>query len=80
MHESLSLITYTFKIIRRVQIPPDDPTSDPEIEDDDAELILEKLEEEMMAEYEDSDEDVVRVDDIVKIYRENHAVTPHFLN
>ncbi|XP_066601228.1 intraflagellar transport protein 57 homolog [Prorops nasuta] len=54
----------------KVNILPDEPTPEPEIEDDDAELILEKVEEEMMAEYDDDDddEDVLHVDDITKLY------------
>lgn len=55
----------------RVEIPPDDKTPEPEIEDDDAELILEKVEEEMMAEYEEEDEDVLHIDDITKLYGQN---------
>ena len=56
----------------RVEIPPDDPTPEPEIEDDDAELILEKVEEEMMAEYEEEDdEDILHIDDITRLYGQN---------
>lgn len=54
--------------ICRVEIPPDEPNDEPDIEDDDAELILEKVEEEMMAECEDEDEDILHVDDITKLY------------
>ncbi|XP_076655690.1 intraflagellar transport 57 [Halictus rubicundus] len=56
---------------RKVEIPPDEPNNDPEIEDDDAELILEKVEEEMMAEYDDEEEDILHVDDITKLYGQN---------
>ena len=52
----------------RVEIPEDDSTPEPEIEDDDAELILEKVEEEMMADYDEEDEDVLHIDDISKLY------------
>ena len=59
----------------RVRIPPDETILEPEIEEDDAELILEKVEEEMMAEYdEDDDDDVVHVDDITKIYKEASVI------
>lgn len=68
------LIEIETKNICRVKITLDDPSSDPEIEEDDAELILEKLEEEMMADYEEEDEDVLHVDDIVKLYTESNAV------
>ncbi|KAK9309553.1 hypothetical protein QLX08_000798 [Tetragonisca angustula] len=53
---------------KKVQISPDEPSNEPDIEDDDAELILEKVEEEMMAEYDDEDEDILHVDDITKLY------------
>lgn len=57
---------------KKVEIPPDDPTPEPEIEDDDAELILEKVEEEMMAEYEEEDdEDILHIDDITRLYGQN---------
>lgn len=59
---------------KKVNIPPDEPTPEPEIEDDDAELILEKLDEEINADFEDEeeeDEDIVHVDDITKLYGEN---------
>ncbi|KYM82897.1 Intraflagellar transport protein 57 like protein [Atta colombica] len=55
----------------RINIPPDEPTPEPDIEDDDAELILEKVEEEMMAEYDDDDQDILHIDDITKIYGQN---------
>lgn len=55
----------------RVQISPDEPSNEADIEDDDAELILEKVEEEMMAEYDDEDEDILHVDDITKLYGQN---------
>lgn len=59
----------------RVNIPPDEPTPEPEIEDDDAELILEKLEEEINADFEEEEEeeeeDIIHVDDITKLYGEN---------
>lgn len=55
----------------KVNIPPDEPTPEPDIEDDDAELILEKVEEEMMAEYDDDDQDILHIDDITKFYGEN---------
>lgn len=58
--------------IVRVEILPEDPTTEPDIEDDDAELILEKVEEEMLAEYEEEDDDdVLHVDDITKLYGQN---------
>ncbi|XP_015602420.1 intraflagellar transport protein 57 homolog [Cephus cinctus] len=67
--EALTLLKFKWK---KIEIPPDDPTPEPEIEDDDAELILEKVEEEMMAEYEEEDEeDVLHVDDITKLYGRN---------
>ncbi|KAM0731664.1 Intraflagellar transport protein 57-like protein [Formica fusca] len=57
---------------KKINILPDEPTPEPDIEDDDAELILEKVEEEMMAEYDDDDEqDILRIDDITKLYSEN---------
>ncbi|CAK9795102.1 Intraflagellar transport protein 57 homolog [Anthophora quadrimaculata] len=56
---------------KKVEIPPDEPNNEPDIEDDDAELILEKVEEEMMAEYDDEDEDILHVDDITKLYGQN---------
>ncbi|GAB1859170.1 Intraflagellar transport protein 57-like protein [Camponotus japonicus] len=57
---------------KKVNIPPDEPTPEPDIEDDDAELILEKVEEEMMAEYDDDDEqDILHIDDITKLYSQN---------
>ncbi|XP_014485852.1 PREDICTED: intraflagellar transport protein 57 homolog [Dinoponera quadriceps] len=55
----------------KANIPPDEPTPEPDIEDDDAELILEKVEEEMMAEYDDEDQDVLHIDDITKFYSQN---------
>ncbi|XP_008217705.1 intraflagellar transport protein 57 homolog [Nasonia vitripennis] len=55
---------------KKVQIPPDETVLEPEIEEDDAELILEKVEEEMLAEYDDDDDDVIHVDDITKLYKE----------
>ncbi|XP_029673373.1 intraflagellar transport protein 57 homolog [Formica exsecta] len=58
---------------KKINILPDEPTPEPDIEDDDAELILEKVEEEMMAEYDDDDEqDILRIDDITKLYSENN--------
>lgn len=54
----------------KVNILPDEPTPEPDIEDDDAELILEKVEEEMMAEYDDDEQDVLHIDDITKFYSE----------
>lgn len=56
---------------KKVDIPPDEPSNEPDIEDDDAELILEKVEEEMMAEYDDEDEDILHIDDITKLYGQN---------
>ncbi|EFN73091.1 Intraflagellar transport protein 57-like protein [Camponotus floridanus] len=57
---------------KKVNIPPDEPTPEPDIEDDDAELILEKVEEEMMAEYDDDDEqDILHIDDITKLYSQH---------
>ncbi|XP_031772495.1 intraflagellar transport protein 57 homolog isoform X2 [Apis florea] len=56
---------------KKLEISPDEPTNEPDIEDDDAELILEKVEEEMMAEYDDEDEDILHVDDITKLYGQN---------
>ncbi|KOX75331.1 Intraflagellar transport protein 57 like protein [Melipona quadrifasciata] len=58
---------------KKVQISPDEPSNEPDIEDDDAELILEKVEEEMMAEYDDEDEDILHVDDITKLYGQNFS-------
>lgn len=60
---------------KRVNIPPDEPTPEPEIEDDEAELILEKVEEEMMAEYDDDDQDILHIDDITKLYGQNASET-----
>lgn len=54
----------------RVQLPPDDTEIEPEIEEDDAELILEKVEDEVIAEFDDEDDDIVHVDDITKLYKE----------
>ncbi|CAL7934543.1 unnamed protein product [Xylocopa violacea] len=56
---------------KKVEVPPDEPSNEPDIEDDDAELILEKVEEEMMAEYDEDDEDILHVDDITKLYGQN---------
>ncbi|CAD1476996.1 unnamed protein product, partial [Heterotrigona itama] len=56
---------------KKVQILPDEPSNEPDAEDDDAELILEKVEEEMMAEYDDEDEDILHIDDITKLYGQN---------
>ncbi|XP_003708423.1 intraflagellar transport 57 [Megachile rotundata] len=56
---------------KKVDIPPDEPSNEPDVEDDDAELILEKVEEEMMAEYDDEDEDILHIDDITKLYGQN---------
>ncbi|KAH0569075.1 intraflagellar transport protein 57 homolog [Cotesia glomerata] len=53
---------------KKVEIPADEPDQEPEIEDDDAELILEKVEEEMMADYDDEDDDILHIDDITKLY------------
>lgn len=55
-------------IIFRAEIPADEPDQEPEIEDDEAELILEKVEEEMMADYDDEDDDILHIDDITKLY------------
>ncbi|XP_012253436.2 intraflagellar transport protein 57 homolog [Athalia rosae] len=67
--QAIKVLNFKWK---KVEIPPDDPTPEPEIEDDDAELILEKVEEEMLAEYEEEDEDdVLHVDDITKLYAKN---------
>ncbi|XP_076239630.1 intraflagellar transport 57 [Calliopsis andreniformis] len=60
---------------KKVEIPPDEPNNEPDIEDDDAELILEKVEEEMMAEYDEDDEDILHVDDITKLYGQNFKET-----
>lgn len=61
---------------KKVNIPPDEPTPEPDIEDDDAELILEKVEEEMMAEYDDDDDqDILHIDDITKLYGQNMSET-----
>ncbi|XP_050464526.1 intraflagellar transport protein 57 homolog [Cataglyphis hispanica] len=58
---------------KKVNILPDEPTPEPDIEDDDAELILEKVEEEMMAEYDDDDEqDILHIDDVTKLYSESN--------
>ncbi|XP_063975472.1 intraflagellar transport protein 57 homolog [Diachasmimorpha longicaudata] len=53
---------------KKPEITPDDPNQEPEIEEDEAELILEKVEEEMMAEYDEEDDDVLHIDDITKLY------------
>ncbi|XP_046415492.1 intraflagellar transport protein 57 homolog [Neodiprion fabricii] len=67
--QAIRIVNFKWK---KVEIPPEDPTPEPEIEDDDAELILEKVEEEMLAEYEEEDEDdVLHVDDITKLYGQN---------
>ncbi|XP_053981043.1 intraflagellar transport protein 57 homolog [Hylaeus volcanicus] len=66
--EALKIQKFQWK---KVEIPPDEPSNEPEIEEDDAELILEKVEEEMMAEYDEEDEDVLHVDDITKLYGQN---------
>jgi estrogen-related receptor beta like 1 len=63
----------------RVSIPPEEPTPEPDIEDDDAELILEKVEEEMMAEYDDDDQDILHIDDITKLYGQ-HIVSAILLS
>ena len=60
---------------KKVEIPPDEPNDEPDIEDDDAELILEKVEEEMMAECDDEDEDILHVDDITKLYGQDFKET-----
>ncbi|XP_076672353.1 intraflagellar transport 57 isoform X2 [Andrena cerasifolii] len=60
---------------KKVEIPPDEPNDEPDIEDDDAELILEKVEEEMMAECDDEDEDILHVDDITKLYGQDFIET-----
>ncbi|EGI68635.1 Intraflagellar transport protein 57-like protein [Acromyrmex echinatior] len=65
---ALKVVQFKWK---RINIPPDEPTPEPDIEDDDAELILEKVEEEMMAEYDDDDQDILHIDDITKIYGQN---------
>jgi len=62
-----------------VSIPPEEPTPEPDIEDDDAELILEKVEEEMMAEYDDDDQDILHIDDITKLYGQ-HIVSAILLS
>jgi len=62
-----------------VNIPPEEPTPEPDIEDDDAELILEKVEEEMMAEYDDDDQDILHIDDITKLYGQ-HIVSAILLS
>ncbi|KAK0178809.1 hypothetical protein PV327_007658 [Microctonus hyperodae] len=53
---------------QKAEILPDEPNQEPEIEDDDAELILEKVEEEMMAEYDEEEDDILHIDDITRIY------------
>ncbi|XP_034950679.1 intraflagellar transport protein 57 homolog [Chelonus insularis] len=53
---------------KKVEIPPDEPEQEPEIDDDDAELILEKVEEEMMADCDEEDDDILHIDDITKLY------------
>lgn len=63
------LIIYNYNI--RVNIPPDEAAMEPDIEDDDAELILEKVEEEMMAENDEDDHDVLHIDDITQFYGRN---------
>ncbi|XP_043269962.1 intraflagellar transport protein 57 homolog [Venturia canescens] len=63
---------------KKVEIPEDEPELEPEIEEDDAELILEKVEEEMMADFDEEDEDVMHIDDITKLYGEqmDNALKP----
>lgn len=56
---------------KKVEIIPDEETPEPDIEDDDAELILEKVEEEMMAEYDEEEDDILHVDDITKLYNQS---------
>ncbi|KZC09769.1 PREDICTED: intraflagellar transport protein 57 homolog [Dufourea novaeangliae] len=70
--EALKIQKFQWK---KVEIPPDEPNNEPDIEDDDAELILEKVEEEMMAEYDEEDEDILHVDDITKHYGQNFSET-----
>ncbi|XP_012270491.1 intraflagellar transport protein 57 homolog isoform X3 [Orussus abietinus] len=65
--EALKAVKFKWK---KIQIPPDEPTPEPEIDDDDAELILERVEEEIIAEQED-EEDVLHIDDITRLYRQN---------
>lgn len=60
---------------KKVEIPLEEPSSEPDIEEDDAELILEKVEEEMMADYDEEDEDVLHIDDITKLYGQSFNET-----
>ncbi|XP_033224611.1 intraflagellar transport protein 57 homolog isoform X2 [Belonocnema kinseyi] len=55
---------------KKVYISHDEPTPEPEDEDVDEELILEKMDEEILAAYEE-EQDIVHVDDITKLYGEN---------
>lgn len=47
---------------------------EPEIEEDEAEIILEKVEEDMLANFDDEDDDLVHVDDIAKLYKEASVI------
>lgn len=64
----------------RAEILPDEPNQEPEIEDDDAELILEKVEEEMMAEYDEEEDDILHIDDITRIYGKTMVLKIFFIN
>ncbi|CAB0043891.1 unnamed protein product [Trichogramma brassicae] len=44
---------------QKSQVPPDETEVEPELEEDDAELILEKVEEEMVTDYDDEEDDAV---------------------
>ncbi|XP_044012389.1 intraflagellar transport protein 57 homolog [Aphidius gifuensis] len=55
---------------QKPEITVNDSNEESEIEDDDAELVLEKVEEEMMANYDNDDDDnIIHIDDIIK----NHS-------
>ncbi|XP_014229612.1 intraflagellar transport protein 57 homolog [Trichogramma pretiosum] len=60
---------------QKSQIPPDETEVEPELEEDDAELILEKVEEEMVTDYDDEEDDAVHVDNINKFYRDSSHAT-----
>ncbi|XP_058791994.1 intraflagellar transport protein 57 homolog [Phymastichus coffea] len=60
---------------KKVQIPSDEGIMEPEVEEDEAEIILEKVEEEMLADFDDEDDDIVHVDDITKLYKEASSIS-----
>ncbi|XP_014213270.1 intraflagellar transport protein 57 homolog [Copidosoma floridanum] len=73
-----NLADYAMKFLKfkweKPKILPDESIAEAEVEDD-AEIILEKVEEEITAEYDEDDEDIVHVDDITKLYKESSANT-----